>query len=677
MRNNTFISALLLYFLLNNHFTYGQKPYFVNGDYYPNAGKYAYQDSLRTITPDFRYSDVKEFRCGLAFVYTWNTETSTGGWGVIDSAGNTLVPPIYEKSSAFYDGVAIVKMKEKYGFIDRTGKVVIKIKYDEVNGFSENKALVRLKGKWKIIDKSGEELTALNESYTETGYFYEGRCVVKNEAGLKGYIDENGDEVISCKYFAAFRFKNGKAEVWYRENPLFIDTKAGYIDKSGNILIPFKYNTIEEFKNGFARVSNQSNDSGLPKFKYGYISETGKEIVPAEYDVLEVLFNKWVKGWKQYMDQSDLYDLEGNRISSDNFNINCFREDYCIVDLNDKKGVYSIDGKELLPVKYDTIAPIHCGLALFKESGKWGYFNQQFQIQFSPVFDEAQSFANDTAIVVQEGKKYFLKPNGEKTDFKIDSSRFYYEQFQSLKFGKNLKGKWHVALLNDQKVSLFFDNITNVDGTLWIGYKDQSQTLFLLDEKGSRKVDIPDAVSKNVVTYFGYGYFGHPQAVIKENGKYGLYHSGHQAVVPAGFTDYRIDGASCDFLLDQAWYNVVISNSDFYRGIYEFYYKCDACNGIGGTLASSKKIKIEGESHWVPPTFVLVKDFEYVTLPNGEKSMFITRDLSYYEKVPGYWKKDPDTYKTEYIPSVKCNICFGDGYHTKKMKWNGTAYLPL
>ena len=62
----------------------------------------------------------------------------------------------YDWKGEYYEGLAKVKLNDKYGFIDKTGKEVIPIKYDHAYGFSIGLALVKLEGKWFYINPKGE-----------------------------------------------------------------------------------------------------------------------------------------------------------------------------------------------------------------------------------------------------------------------------------------------------------------------------------------------------------------------------------------------------------------------------------------------------------------------------------------------------------------------------------------
>jgi hypothetical protein len=65
-----------------------------------------------------------------------------------------VIPPHFEGTSNFSEGLAAVKIGGKMCFIDKAGKVII-AQLDNAGGFSEQLASVNMKGKWGFIDKNG------------------------------------------------------------------------------------------------------------------------------------------------------------------------------------------------------------------------------------------------------------------------------------------------------------------------------------------------------------------------------------------------------------------------------------------------------------------------------------------------------------------------------------------
>jgi hypothetical protein len=168
-------------------------------------------------------------------------------WGIIDKMGKEIVLPKYDEIND-YDGFpAIVALNKKYGFIDNTGNEIIPPKYDAVRNFNEGMTAAQLNGKWGIIDKTGKIIAPFKYSYTDyqSGRVDQsGRFIVFSEGLLRvaigdvkwdsgewyggrwGFVDKTGKEVILLKYDYATPFSEGRAEV-------ILQDKTFYIDKTG------------------------------------------------------------------------------------------------------------------------------------------------------------------------------------------------------------------------------------------------------------------------------------------------------------------------------------------------------------------------------------------------------------------------------------------------------------
>ena len=76
-----------------------------------------------------KYDDVWDFSEGLARVKLNNK------WGFIDKTGKEVIPLIYDEVRDFSEGLACVKLNSKYGFIDGKGKEVVPFMYDYARSF--------------------------------------------------------------------------------------------------------------------------------------------------------------------------------------------------------------------------------------------------------------------------------------------------------------------------------------------------------------------------------------------------------------------------------------------------------------------------------------------------------------------------------------------------------------
>ena len=120
---------------------------------------------------------------------------------------------------------------------------------------------------------------ALSEAvhrYSNIGNFHEGMAAVcRNE--MWGYINSDGEEVIPCKYAAAFDFSEGLACVFVSEN----DCQIEFIDHKGNSIVKGYYGdclNFEEFyfRNGISKVRDKDGKE-LWIDKKGNVVETPQD----------------------------------------------------------------------------------------------------------------------------------------------------------------------------------------------------------------------------------------------------------------------------------------------------------------------------------------------------------------------------------------------------------------
>lgn len=278
-------------------------------------------------------------------------------WGYVDRMGEAVIPSdrfMFTGAEPFSEGLAAVIVKKKRGYIDAKGELAIEPQFDSATRFSEGLAWVA-KGRRKepcfYIDRSGER--AFSDSFMQAGTFVEGRAVVARqpkgggachqtwldrhgdpvlpwlprqiwplteglaratdpESGLWGYLDREGDWVITPRYRHAGAFSGGLAvvveevgdnegdlvtrvidqdagEVWrlavpyldtrcYQEGLLLVpvdpdDTFAkAFVDRNGEVVIPPSRRHVGTFSDGRARIQT-------PEGRVGFIDRAGRVVV--------------------------------------------------------------------------------------------------------------------------------------------------------------------------------------------------------------------------------------------------------------------------------------------------------------------------------------------------------------------------------------------------------------
>ena len=229
-------------------------------------GNHGFIDTTGNVVIPFIYLEAFSFSEGLAAVRKADSVNKTDAWGYIDKTGKEVLPFVFDRAYPFSEGLAKIEKigsfrtvdtnntnnarlappMRKFGFIDKTGTVVIPCIYDAANDFSNGLTMVRKGDDVLFIDQAGQEV-APPEPETNV-IFSEGLAAVGDQTGTKrGYIDNDGNEIIPYIYDGVRHFSEGLASVKK-------DNKWGYIDRTGKEVIPFIYDSALGFSENLAMV---------------------------------------------------------------------------------------------------------------------------------------------------------------------------------------------------------------------------------------------------------------------------------------------------------------------------------------------------------------------------------------------------------------------------------------
>lgn len=218
-----------------------------------SSRNYTFIDSKGTqITNEVFYSAEAFATNGLALVQ----KNEDGNYGFIDNNGTLVIDYKYSKAESFSkNGLALVKEDAdgKYGYINEKGEYNIKAVYDEAQSFTtEGYAGAMLNGTVGVIDKDGKflfETTNYNFAWAmeNTNLVKVGQGVaywkIKGTnhgfAGTYGIADLKGNVISDLKYLSIDEYINNYAVVKDKDN------KCGLIDNEGKEVIQCKYNTLK------------------------------------------------------------------------------------------------------------------------------------------------------------------------------------------------------------------------------------------------------------------------------------------------------------------------------------------------------------------------------------------------------------------------------------------------
>ncbi|PHR47052.1 MAG: hypothetical protein COA32_09010 [Fluviicola sp.] len=209
-----------------------------------------------------------DYRRDSFIVYTQYVEVQNGKMlceGLIDKAGNILLPPVYWKIDHFNKGLARIQKDNKWGLINESGKIVCPIIYDNVGYLKRNFVEIIQDNKRGLVDRSGKVILEPKHTYV-------------NWIDSMIHYGNDQDEYFIYNLQSGEKYKHNFGYLTPQENGLSFykeEEKYGLVDDQGNLLISAKFEKVHAYRNNRAVV--QLNG------KFGLIDEYGKIILDIKY----------------------------------------------------------------------------------------------------------------------------------------------------------------------------------------------------------------------------------------------------------------------------------------------------------------------------------------------------------------------------------------------------------
>jgi hypothetical protein len=181
----------------------------------------------------------KPFRCIGYKDSLFVMETDKGRFGLMDTKGNIVVPTKYDGIGGLSEGLCITfirkeersasgySVKRQYCILDvKKGTETRLPQYEEVRSFSEGLAAVKLNEKWGYINIKGE--LVIPYKFKKAYCFHKGTAFVKAEEGYQ-IIDKQGNTVLRLPNYDYFGETSSEGLA-----VIYIDGRWGYVDIYGN-----------------------------------------------------------------------------------------------------------------------------------------------------------------------------------------------------------------------------------------------------------------------------------------------------------------------------------------------------------------------------------------------------------------------------------------------------------
>ena len=211
--------------------------------------------------------------------------------------------------------------------------------------------------------------TGADENQSNAADIYQPRLYPVVENGRWGFIDSQGEVVVTPRYEWAANFSRDLALV--RENGLY-----GYIRRNGDVAIEPQYEDAWHFSDGLAPVMIDG--------QWGYIDGEGVLRVEPQFE----------------LNPSVLEERE-----VDDTGLQLMRED-------GRYGFSRPDGTVDIDTRFDGAWYFSSGLARVQVGDKWGYINRDGDVIVEPRFDRAWDFNDGVAMVEVDGAIGYINRQG-------------------------------------------------------------------------------------------------------------------------------------------------------------------------------------------------------------------------------------------------------------------------
>ena len=323
----------------------------------------------------------------------------------------------YDEVGDISDGIMAVKKDSLFGYINTTGKEILAPNNFAVSQSTHHLLIARKAfiDAFKVYNSDNKFLYQLDKGLIFIGPFQESKAKVVDAHGYMGFVDENGQIVVPCKYALVGDYVQGRA--------IFKNTwgKYGFLDEKGQEVIHAQYRFLSNY-------DESGHAAAIQDEHFGFIDKWGKIVVPFQYD--------------------QVYSLQ-NGVAS--------------VSKKGKVGYINMSNKVLIPFTFDEGYQSVDGLALVRMEKYWGYINEKGKVKIPWQFKQAQPFSEGRAWVALDAKYGMIDEKGNyQTSFKYDAVQPFEDGYSKFELG----GKWGLIGINRNivipplcdKISSVYDN---------------------------------------------------------------------------------------------------------------------------------------------------------------------------------------------------------------------------
>ncbi len=360
---------------------------------------------------------------------TWGRSLSGGAWGLIDTNGTEILPPVYDEVRAPLEGMIAVRKDGRWGFHDTTGNVRIDYAFSFVGNFNDGLAPVNSGGEgegpapwglrhikggiWGFVDTAGT--LVYDTVFDHVGYFYRGLARVSRDSAW-GIVDATGDTVVPFDYAVIRPYSEGRYlcnrggttvdtfDVYGQPFTTALGGAWEYLDSTGAIVGAGGYEDARGFAMGCACVKKHG--------RWGVIDIAGEQVADFRYDAI---WSFRRTGLATVLEDSayGVIDTAGKLILDtkyDGIHLGWFDGRAIRIEDSSGYGIASNAGEILLPCRYrDIFGADSSDLYQFEDtSGLWGFGSLANGVLCKPIYHRQVRLVGPERIAVYEDGKYAL-----------------------------------------------------------------------------------------------------------------------------------------------------------------------------------------------------------------------------------------------------------------------------
>jgi hypothetical protein len=343
---------------------------------------------------------------------------SNGKWGLIDQKGKIILEPCWDYISLFdTNKLAICRKAEYFGLINTRGEMLMKPEYNKIYSLTsdiigaqkeKNTYLLNLKtGRRILVTIPVKYFSPLNDKLIKISTDY--------SALPFGIMDTAGNIIAQPKYYIIHASENliivgnnerygalncdGKwvvpdscLSIYYYDkiSTIFFmqnNNRWGAIHISGKPLIDAKYKSIDlSHKYPHIFLTDANNKVCV------YHTVLDKIICDPVYDRISELDSTSFYGWKD--GKCGIFSTNGKELLPFIYDDIDDRSDFYIVERNNKYGIVNKNGKTIIPIEYHSIAFCNETLLFIEKNNRYGFARIDGTILKQPVADRIKIEGN-------------------------------------------------------------------------------------------------------------------------------------------------------------------------------------------------------------------------------------------------------------------------------------------